>query len=237
MIAQAILTIACMPAMAESQPKVQVFAGYSYLYMSQQFSLNTALPHAGPLSGTADGGSNQNGWNASLAINLTDYLALVADGSGHYQSSGRNIRFSGGLPDNIHETSLSAKAKTHSFLFGPRVQLFAGKTVRPFVHALFGISRMDRKLTGADAMSGLAGVTVRAIGETLTNTGFTFATGGGVDWRCSRQISVRLIQADYIRTEREIVDDKSFFADPYTKDTMHNGLRISAGIIFNIGKK
>jgi hypothetical protein len=231
------LTIVGIPALAEEQPRVQIFGGYSHLYMPQEFSLNTSQPHAGSVSGTANAGSSQNGWNASLAYNLTGNLALVADASGHYQSNDRNIQFSGGFPDNMHELSIGAKSTTHSFLFGPRVRILEDKKLSPFVHVLVGVSRMDRKLSGVDAFSGIGGVTITPVKKTLTDTGFALAMGGGLDLRCSERFSVRLIQVDYVREKREFVYDKSLFSTPFTKDSMDNGLRISAGIIFNIGKR
>jgi opacity protein-like surface antigen len=236
-ISLAVLVTISLPALAADQPRIEIFGGYSYLYMPQDFSLNTAAPHDMNLSGNAEGGSSHNGWNASLAYNLTKNLALVADTSGHYQFNGRNIRFSGEFVDNLHSLSINADSKTHSFLFGPRVRILEDKKLSPFVHVLLGVTRMDRELRGVDTMSVFSGVVIRPIRETRTDTGFAFAMGGGVDLRCSDRISVRLIQADYMRSEREVIYDKSLFPDPFTKDSTRNGLRISTGIIINVGKR
>ena len=111
----AILLIVGIPALAEEQPRVRIFSGYSYLYTPQEFSLNSALPHTGTLSGKAIGGSNQNGWNASLAYNMTRNLALVADTSGYYQSGRRDITFWGDCRTIITESVLQSNLQPIRF--------------------------------------------------------------------------------------------------------------------------
>jgi hypothetical protein len=102
---------------------------------------------------------------------------------------------------------------------------------------MFDIFRMDWKLTGVDTMSEFGGPIVIPVRDTLTDTGFAFAMGGGVDLRCSRRIPMRLIQADYLKAGREVAYDKSIFSNPFMKDSAHNGLGISTGIVVSIGKR
>jgi opacity protein-like surface antigen len=232
------LLIAGLPAIAEEQPKFQIFGGYSFLYMPQEFSANNGDPNLlGVVLESTSGRANHSGWNASLAYNLSRHFALIADTSGHYQSDARNLQLSWGSPDNMNELRIKAKSTTYSFLFGPRVQVLGDKKVSPFVHALLGISRMNRQLTGLHSQSLFSGEIHVPIRQTLTDTGFAFALGGGVDWRCSKRISIRLIQAEYIRTEKEFAYDESFLDPAWTKESLLNGLRVSTGIILNIGKR
>jgi opacity protein-like surface antigen len=232
------LLIAGLPAVAEEQPKFQIFGGYSFLYMPQEFSANNGDPALfDVVLESASGRANQNGWNASLAYNPSRNFALIADASGHYQSDGRNLQLSWEFPDNRNELRIKAESTAYSFLFGPRVQVLGDKKISPFVHALLGISRMNRRLTGLHAQSLFGGEVRAPVRQSLTDTGFAFALGGGVDWRCSKRISIRLIQAEYIRTEKEFAYDKSFLDPAWTKERMLNGLRVSTGVIFNIGKR
>jgi hypothetical protein len=136
-----------------------------------------------------DGGcSHYNGWNASFARTLFWNVSLVADLGGHY---GREYE----VIDN----------RVHTLLFGPRLALHNGR-VTPFVHVLFGVSRLK-----ADAG-----------GPALSVNTFTLGAGGGVDLRMTRRWSVRMLQIDYLR--------RQFFGEP------QEGGRISGGVVFHFGK-
>ena len=92
------------------------------------------------------------------------------------------------------------------------LQLTTGneKRVRPFAHALFGVS-LFRGFT-AD---------LRASSNVYTYddaTSFAMALGGGLDVRVNQRIAVRLIQVDYT---------PAFFGSG-----RQDNFRISAGIIF-----
>jgi opacity protein-like surface antigen len=64
------LACSCVIAMAQDTPRVEAFAGYSYIRMS--------VAH--------DYHQNFNGWNGSLAFNPSRWVGVVADLSGHYSS-------------------------------------------------------------------------------------------------------------------------------------------------------
>lgn len=92
--------------------------------------------------------------------------------------------------------------RAHNFLFGPTVRADVGKAA-PFAHFLLGGTRLT-------ASSG--------IGE---DTVFSYAFGGGLDVHAGRNISVRLGQVDWLRTN--------------VADQWQNNVRFSAGIVFNLG--
>ncbi len=54
----------------------------------------------------------------------------------------------------------------------------------------------------------------------LSDNGFAFAAGGGVDLRLKCNILLRAVQLDYLRT--------------YTFDTAENNLRFSVGIVVGL---
>src|SRR5262245_24849592 len=97
-----------------------------------------------------------NGFNVSGNITvLGKRLGLKADVSGHFG----NIFVATGVP--------STNQRQFLFLFGPQFSLRKSGKIQPFAHTLFGFTRQTLE---NDAISG-----------DLTDTGFAFAVGGGVD--------------------------------------------------------
>jgi hypothetical protein len=219
--------IMSLPAWAQEQPQVQIFGGYSYLNTPQEFRIDgRALPGMQVVSET--GGASQNGWNASIAIRLFKRLDLVADTSSSFQYGGRDIKLDYGS-GILYHLQIGAASTTHTFLFGPQVRFPGGKKLHPFGRALFGISRLDRDYKTISSIQTLHGG--------LTHTGFVFAAGGGIDWRCSKRLSLRVLQADYLRAGKNFTYDWLIFYgnNPVTHDRIANSFRIASGVVFNIG--
>ncbi len=95
-----LLCLLSLPVLAQ-ETKAEVFGGYQYTRINP-------------------GGSNFNGWNGALTVNVAPYLGLTADFSGAYKS--------------VAGLSL----KQHTFLFGPTLASHSNDKFTPFVHALFG---------------------------------------------------------------------------------------------------
>jgi hypothetical protein len=230
-----IVVLMGMSAVAQEQPRVQIFGGYSYMNTPQDFSLANRMYLAdSTYRGTASGGTNQNGWNTSLSESLTRNLAMVADISGHYQSDGRDIQLILGRVDRLNLLKTRASSATYSFLFGPRISFLPGKKINPFGHVLLGFSKTNQKETGTLSVYPDAAI---PFNDNLSDSSFAFTVGGGMDWKCSKRISIRLLQADYMRVKQNFQYDRSITTgDPWTNDKIANRLRISTGIVFNIGK-
>ena len=129
-------------------------------------------------------GVNFNGWNAALTGYVKPNVGLTVDMSGAYKSeSGASMHF-------------------HNFMFGPTFTTSKSETVKPFVHALFGVSHVN---AGFDGLGG-------------SDNAFAMALGGGVDANISHNIALRIIQADYFMTR-------------FASESQHN-VRISTGIVF-----
>lgn len=144
-----------------------------------------------------------NGYNVSGAITIfKKSIAIKGDVSGHF----------GDLLTNVpNRTDLGQT----TFLFGPQFTFRKSERIQPFAHALFGVARI--KLEN-DAIPG-----------SITDTGFAFAVGGGVDVKAiSSKLAVRVIQADFVRTK----------LDPLNigDSTSSNNFRISTGIVLRFGK-
>jgi len=101
----------------------------------------------------------------------------------------------------------------HNFLFGPTFSYRQSGSLVPFAHVLIGASRFSQEGIGSD-------------------TGFAMAVGGGVDWKLRSNISLRVIQADYVLAR--IADVPGVPGSPTDNA---NNVRISTGIVFNFGKK
>ena len=98
-------------AFAQDAPRAEVSVGYSFLR----------------LGGT--GGTNQNGGDASIALNVNRWLGVVGDVGGY------------------HSSSFGVGADTYTFLIGPRFSLRAGE-VTPFAQVLIGGAHLTAGIGG-----------------------------------------------------------------------------------------
>lgn len=147
-----------------------------------------------------DGPSNSldmNGWNASAAVNFTKYAGIVADFSGHYDE----ISFTGGKVD----------ISSYLFLVGPRFSLRKNETVTPFGHVLLGAMRAH---ASANTLAG-------RIKD--NDSAFAMAIGGGVDAKVTKNLAVRIFQADYVLTRFD--------------DETQNNFRVSTGLVLRLGNQ
>ena len=96
-----------------------------------------------------------------------------------------------------------------TYLLGPRVNFRRGR-ITPFVQALFG---------GAWTTDGIAK-------STGPENNFAMTAGGGIDFKVSRHVSVRPIQAEYFMTKI-----------PDGLNNRQDNLRLGAGIVLRLGRK
>jgi opacity protein-like surface antigen len=169
--------------------KVQVFGGYSLL-RADHGGLTGAL-----LDVDLDQPSNPfalptyffNGWSAEAQYNADRWLGIAADFGGR---SGTPITASrdrtlAGLP----------KETAYSFLAGPVLSYRTKSRFTPYAHGLFG---WDRTSLGASIITG--SVTSPVPVNATSYNDFAMALGGGVDYRFTRHLSVRLGQLDWYHT-------------------------------------
>jgi opacity protein-like surface antigen len=140
--------------------------------------------------------SNLNGWEATLEGRVVPHFSIVADFSSHYGSQ-NVVPFPcpGPLPC-LQPPYTSVNAAVYNVLFGPRVYASFGR-FRPFAEAMFGVGHVNANLAGSD-------------------TNFTTALGGGLDYRIIRPVAWRF-QGDYVQTR--------FFG------ATQNNARVSTGIV------
>lgn len=204
----------------DSVPKVQVFGGYSWMHTGTGGLNGPTLGidlHQNP--NTLGVSPNFNGWNAEGQYNFDRWIGVVADVTGEYGTpiSGAANGVSG-LP------SMSQ----YSFLAGPVVTYRGMAKFTPFVHALFG---WDRAHMRAGSITGTSSP-VTSFASTYTD--FAMAFGGGVDYKLSRRVSLRLGQVDYFRTT---LDLNSLYGSAFGPGSFHglptheNNIRFSTGIV------
>lgn len=138
-----------------------------------------------------------NGWNGSVEGKVLPFIGVVADFSGEYGTApvGSACPVLGPCPP------LSASTHIQNFLFGPRVSVSVAK-FRPFAEALIGAGHISEN---ASPFSN-------------SDTSFSYALGGGLDYHLIPLISWRL-EGDLMQTR--------FFSNT------QNNVRISTGIVIH----
>lgn len=131
---------------------------------------------------------NLNGWNAALNGYFSKYLGVSADFSGAY-----------GTPS---VAGVGVSTRLHTFLFGPVVRVPNSTHITPFLHALFGGGHISASVLGFSS----------------SETDFTWAAGGGLDFSVSPRFAIRPVQADFLQTR--------------VGGQGQNNFRYSAGVVF-----
>jgi len=139
---------------------------------------------------------NANGWEVSIGENANSWLGGIADFSGGYAS--RTLE------------GVTVHGSAYPFLFGPQFSFRKARSIVPFGRAMIG---------GVKARASVASTSLSA-----SETKWTYAFGGGLDYQVSPHVAIRG-QADFIR---------SHFPETLTKD-FQNNIRVSAGVTFTLG--
>ncbi len=187
---------------------VRLFLGYSIVPGGSSVQEPT---HGG--YGYEEG--TRHGWNIGLAGQAKRWLGIAFDASGHYMP----VEVGVGSIDSIVPSKLEVgNASRYMFLAGPQLVLTSELPVRPFARALLGVSHYR---LGLDPGHGLVGRDPNA-----TQTNFAYGAGGGVDLNVRANVSVRLVQVDFLR----LVDqEKPVNLYDYRKP---NQTRWSFGLVF-----
>jgi|HubBroStandDraft_6_1064221.scaffolds.fasta_scaffold1483977_1 opacity protein-like surface antigen len=136
--------------------------------------------------------TNFNGGTGSVAFRVIPMVAVVGDFAGYHTNSN-------GLNGSID-----------TYMFGPKVGVPVGH-LHPFAQVLFGGAHFSANANNGD-------------GGTVSDSenSFAMALGGGVDYDLIPHIGVRLIQAEYVRTD---LNDGA--------TNRQNDARIAVGVTFH----
>jgi hypothetical protein len=146
--------------------------------MAQEFphyEVFTGYGYVRPSGGQA----NLNGWHVSFAANINEWLGAAVELSGQYGTQTLTQTTSSGV------ITTQTNAHFNSIGFGPRFTYRRNERLVPFAHTLFGLAR--GKWEGPSSISG-------------EETSIGVVLGGGLDAKLSNHFSIRLVQADYVRT-------------------------------------
>ena len=175
-------------AQAIQSPRVEIFAGYSYLHATTAISGEPINLHGGSIS---------------AAFYLNRWLGAVGD-LGVYHAG-----------DIANQFSLNL----WSYQFGPRVRLKNDTRLTPYGQFLLGGGHAGGTIYTSSLAPGLL-----PIG---TNNSFLFTTGGGLDYRLTNRIAIRVAQAEYLYSQ--------FLNGSATGHQQHN-FRLTTGLVFNFRK-
>jgi outer membrane immunogenic protein len=162
-----------------------------------EFSLGYSYVHSNaPPAGC--GCFSMNGGTGDFAALLGHDFSAVAQAGGYFQN-------------NVHNSGRSLRVET--FLFGPRYSSAHWKRWTPYAQVLFGGSLGSGTLYGPNATT------------SGTASGFSMSAGGGMDFKVSPHVSIRLFQVDYLMTQL-----------PNAVNNVQNNLRVTAGVVFRLGR-
>jgi opacity protein-like surface antigen len=175
----AVLVCLVTSAAMAQLPGGNIFFGYSYDHASA--AAPALLPDMGGV--VASGSTGLNGWNGSVEMKFLPLIGIVGDFSGYYGSQTVTdvCGFIGGCV-NVRENMDST---VYHFLVGPQLSFTVGR-VRPFAHALFGAGHLSESATARPFSA--------------SDTAFSYALGGGLDYRLLGPLRWR-VQGDFLRDQ------------------------------------
>ena len=207
LILATVVACASIAAAQSDYKKFEFFGGYSHN------RIDTGIGDDDPaLDDIVDEREGFHGFEASATGNLSRYFGLKFDFSGHFKSTTFPV-------GNAPGANVDIDSRLFNFLGGVQIKDNATEsTVKPFAHALVGAAHTRNSLR-FNQQGCIAIFPSPCTDQSVNETGFGGAFGGGLDIRASERIDIRVIQFDYNPTR--LFDS-----------TQHN-FRIGVGIVFH----
>ena len=207
LILTTILACASIAAAQSDYKKFEFFVGYSHN------RIDTGIGDDDPaLDDIVDEREGFHGFETSATANLSRYFGLKGDFSAHFKKTTFPV-------GNLQGASVDIDSRLFNFLGGVQLKDNSTETtVKPFAHALVGVAHTRNSLR-FNQIGCIAIFPSPCADQTVTETGFGGAFGGGLDIRASDRIDIRAVQFDYNPTR--LFDS-----------TQHN-FRIGVGIVFH----
>jgi hypothetical protein len=204
---------------AHAQSKVQVFGGYSYGTNDLQYG--------------CDCDPGLHGYAASFTYNLGPHVGLEGAFTGH---NGTNTLYYEAPSDTEYGYNTYAKQNIYTYVGGPRLTLPVGN-FSLYTHFLVGAAHLGE--TYSDVCTPPIGSDNSCYSEVdkLAGTGFTFKTGGGVDWNHGAW-GIRILEVNYLHTDASVKDNQvedGTTYNPSTNDVSGDSFEMAAGVTFNFG--
>lgn len=168
-------------AQSDEYNKIEFFGGYSINRVDLGADANQINRELG-------GSRNFQGFEASVTGNVSKYVGVKFDVSGHYKDFAFNVPGVANQP--------RVEASLYNFLGGVQIKNNSkARRVQPFVHALAGAARTRAKLNDAFCRETLGTVCPAEFQD--AETGFAAALGAGLDVKVNKRFSLRVAQVDY----------------------------------------
>ena len=153
-----------------------------------------------------------HGFNASVTRNISRYIGLKGDVSGHYKS--RTIPF------GTIANAVDINSSFYNFLGGVQIKDNATEaTFKPFAHALIGAAHGRNRVNFRNDFCIAIVPSPCPVDFTDSDTGLAGALGGGIDIRATNRLDIRVIQVDYNPMH-------------FNEQTLHN-FRVGVGLVFH----
>jgi len=196
-------------AFAQSTPRWEIYGDYSYMQFNP--TLNGLQSRA------------LNGGGGGVQVNFGKYFAIKGDFQGYgstqwtLTSTGPTVTPHGTIPAGTFKSN----ANSFTYLFGPVVGVHTSKFY-VFGEFLMGQSNINGYGELAKSINAGGG----KVDVTGTQHPFTWAGGGGLDWRMNKTVTFRLGELDYLGTR---------LTNPFTDTNNQNSFRYLGGIVFTFG--
>jgi hypothetical protein len=222
---------------AQVTPKLEVFGGYSFMRLSTR---------SDPAMDAAD----VNGWNASIKLNLSSRIGLLADFGGHYGRRGfrplplitggiiserPGAPFIGASPAQAAPQIVlePGNINQHTFLFGPEIRIFRSDRLTANIHGLAGMAHTSGSVFPLREPYQPPPDLLGNVPPPITKLSygsmgwFAASVGGNLDYRITDRLSYRIIQPELVVT----------FTNSFESIRAYRNLRLSTGVVFTFGKR
>jgi hypothetical protein len=153
---------------------------------------------------------NMNGWMATADYNFNDFVGATID----FDMTRIQQPNSAAFPGTNYLSTL---------MVGPQIYPLGHHKLTPFFHGEVGLAHYTLEFSSPCGTSDLGPCS-------FTDGSYAIGFGGGLDWKASRHISVRLAQADYEQTR---------ILEPGTANGYgnQNHYKLKAGVLITFGSK
>ncbi len=166
-----VILLLSVPAMAQDEPRFDLFGGYSYVRVNLE----------------GDTHANLNGGSGAVAFYPSKHFGFVGDFGGYKLSTLKSGSATTCAPASA-PCEVSVSGSVFTYLFGPRIR-FGGERATPFAQALFGGAHIGDITSGGSSICS----------TTCSENAFAMTLGGGLDVKVSQHFSFRG-QAEYLMT-------------------------------------
>jgi opacity protein-like surface antigen len=144
-----------------------------------------------------------NGFDASVTYNVTRYVGIKGNITGHFKNDTTVDQFDGGTRTDTNKFT----DRTFNFLAGLQIKDNSKEAkVKPFAHVLAGVARQ----TSHDVQTSTAGFNF-TLDDRVTS--FAMKFGGGIDVRVSPRVDLRIVEVNYnpiFTRDRDVAGNADF---------------------------